>query len=438
MKLKTIRDRKAALLIAGLAAVVAAGATLAARATEMDRQRGEGSAAVGMEGMDTGGMNMTMDGSVQLTAEELGQFGVAFGTVDERTLESGIRTVGIVTFDETRMAHVAPKFGGFIEHLYVDFTGQQVRAGQPLAEIYSPELVSAQEELLLSASLDQSLGQSPVPGVRAGKSNLAEVARRRLRLWDISDSQIDRVVETGEASRTLTLFAPVSGIVVEKPVLQGEAIQPGQSLYTIADLADVWIEAELRERDAGAVREGSEAVVELDAFPGRPIRGQVDYVYPTLESTARTLTARIPISNPDGRLKPGMYATVRLSMPTRTALTVPASAVVYTGERSLVFVDMGAGKLMPQEVEIGTASGEYTEVLAGVEPGQSVVTSAQYLLDSESNMAEVMRSMMGMTAPSDMENMGMDMSDGSPSGMQLEGMEMQGADVREMTPPDRE
>jgi RND family efflux transporter MFP subunit len=235
------------------------------------------------------------------------------------------------------------------------------------------------------------------------------------------------VLRTGRIRRTLTLHAPVSGVVVEKQVLQGQAVQSGQTLYTIADLSNVWVEAELREADAGAVQEGAPATVEFAAFSGRPLRGTVEYIYPTLQNEARTLKARISIPNPEGRLKPGMYATVRLSTPTRATLTVPTSAVVQTGERAVVFVDMGGGKIMPQEVEVGRTAGQYTEILAGIEPGQRVVTSAQYLIDSESNMAEVMKSMIGMGG--DMG--GMDMSG-------MEGMDMKGADMKGMKMPRKE
>jgi len=416
-------------LAAGLALVVLIGAAaifaLARGGTGGDGS-GEGSGTTQAAAEhEMAGMAMPTDGSVQLTADQIRQFGITFGGVEQRTLESEVRTVGIVGFDETRMAEVAPKFGGFIERLHVDFTGQPVRRGQPLAEIYSPELVAAQEELLLAARLDDNLNQSAVPGVDASSSRLLDAAIRRLRLWDVSEAQIREVLRTGQARRTLTLYAPVAGVVVEKQVLRGQAVEPGQTLYTIADLSEVWVEAELREADAGAVQEGSSALIELSAFPGRPIPGRVEYVYPTLQSEARTLKARIAIPNPDGRIKPGMYAAVQLSSPSREALTVPTSAVVNTGERSIVFVDLGAGRLQPQEVETGRVAGEYTEVLAGVEPGQRVVTSAQYILDSESNMAEVMKSMIGMTSSGEMG--GMDMSGGS-----MEGMEMPGADMQDM------
>ena len=362
----------------------------------------------GMEGM--AGMNMGGDGTVQLTADQIRQFGITFGAVDMRMLEDEVRTVGVVTFDETRIAQVAPKFGGFVERLHVDFTGQPVRRGQPLLEIYSPELVAAQEELLVARRLERTMDESTVPGVPAGSSNLLAAARRRLRLWDISEAQIEEILRTGEVRRTLTLHAPASGVVVEKNVVEGQAIQAGQTLYTIADLSEVWIDAELREAEAGSVREGSGATIELAAYPGRPFKGRVEYVYPTLQAVSRTLRARVAVANSEGRLRPGMYATVRITTPTRRALTVPSSAVIRTGERSMVFVDMGGGSLMPHEVETGRTGDEYVEILSGVEPGQRVVTSAQFLLDSESNLAEVMKAMMGQMGASDMGDMkGMDM-----------------------------
>lgn len=417
------RTRAALYGAAALAIVAVVGLVITAMQNgDNDVSTGE---IAGMEGM--GGMDMSMDGSVRLTAAQIQEFGVTLGSAEMRALDNEVRTVGIVNFDETRMAQVAPKFGGFIERLHVNFTGQPVRRGQPLMEIYSPELVAAQEELLLGARLDADLGASAIPGVSGNSADLAQVARRRLQLWDISDAQINQLLETGRVRRTLTLYAPASGIVVEKSALEGQAVQPGQTLYTIADLSEVWVEAEIREADAGSVQEGSSARVEFAASPGRSIPGRVEYVYPTMQSEARTLKARVAIPNPDGRIKPGMYATVRLSSPSRSALTVPSSALVYTGERTVVFVEMGGGELMPQEVEVGRVAGEFTETLSGIEPGQRVVTSAQYILDSESNMAEVMRSMIGMGGEMDMG--GMDMSGGS-----MEGMEMQGADMRGMTP----
>lgn len=420
------------LILGGIAVALVAGMVWAIAATRSEDDAPAKQAAdsmAGMEGMEEGmaGTDMSSDGSVQLTANQISQFGITFGTVDMRTLENEVRTVGIVNFDETRMAQVAPKFGGFVERLYANFTGQPVQQGQRLLEIYSPELVAAQEELLVARRLERIMDESVVPGVPAGSSNLLAAARRRLRLWDISEAQVEEILRTGEVQRTLTLHAPASGVVVDKNVVEGQAIQPGQTLYTIADLSEVWVEAKLREAEAGSVREGSAADIELAAYPGRPFKGRVEYVYPTLDDESRTLEARIAVANSEGRLKPGMYATVRITTPTQRALTVPASAVIRTGERSMVFVDMGGGRLMPHEVETGRTGDDYVEILSGVEPGQRVVTSAQFLLDSESNLGEVMKAMMGMGGDmGDMERM--DMSGGDTKGMDMT-MD-KGADVK--------
>ncbi|MEO8193221.1 MAG: efflux RND transporter periplasmic adaptor subunit [Gemmatimonadales bacterium] len=341
------------------------------------------------------GMQDTPAGEVELTASQLSQFGVTFDTVKLRTLSNQVRTAGIVAFDETRVAQITPKFAGYVDRLYVNATGQAVSRGQPVAAIFSPELVAAQAELLLAGHLDRTLGQSPVPGAQAGGPSLLSAARQRLRLWDISESQIDEILRGGKVQRTLTLYSPVSGIVVEKNVVQGQSVTPGMQLMTVADLSTIWVTAELRESDAGGVRQGSQATVELSAFPGQTLAGRVSYVYPTLQAEARTIKARIVLPNPSGRVKPGMYATVRMTTPMASALTVPASAVLQTGDRSYVFVEQPGGKLMPRDVRLGRRDAAYIEVVSGVRNGDLVVTSAQFLLDSESNLGEVMRGMIG-------------------------------------------
>ncbi|MFL5574401.1 MAG: efflux RND transporter periplasmic adaptor subunit [Gemmatimonadaceae bacterium] len=366
-------------------------------------------------------------GTARLSADQIRQFGVTFDTAGVRTLASTVRAAGVVAVDEARVAQVAPKVGGVAERLYVAVTGQPVRRGQPLLELYSPELLAAQEELLVARRLDQTVGEASVPGVPAATTDLLGAARRRLRLLDVSDAQIAEVLRTGRARRTVTIYAPASGVVTEKGVVRGQAVQPGQSLYTVADLSRVWVEAALREADAASVRPGTAAEIELAAAPGHPLTGRVSYIYPVLDSTARAVRARIEVANPRELLKPGMYGTVRLTTPSRTALTVPASAVVHTGERDLVFVDMGGGELMVHEVVVGTTAGDYTEVLSGLERGQRVVTSAQFLLDAESNLAEVVKSMMGQMGASDTQGM-----------QDMPGMNDKGADMRGMpgmTPP---
>ena len=360
---------------------------------------------------DMGGMNMSPGGTVQLTANQIRQFGVTFGTVEQRMLDNTVRTVGTVAVDETGLSDVTPRFGGYVERLYVGATGQPVRKGQPLMDVYSPELVAAEQELLVAAKLQATVGGSSVPGVPPASSDLVAAAKQRFALWDISDAQVDSILESGRVRRTLTLYAPASGVVREKDVVQGQAITAGTMVYRIANLRDVWVDVALREQDAASVRHGARAVIALASAPGRPIDGRVAYIYPVLDSTARTVRARVEVPNPAGLLKPGMYATVRLSTPSRRALAVPSSAVLNTGERTLVFVDMGHGQLMPMDVVTGRTSGTYTEVVSGLEAGQRVVTSAQYLLDSESNLAEVIKSMIGQENMSDMNGARMNPND---------------------------
>lgn len=359
----------------------------------------------GMQGMGSS------DGNVQVTAAQVREFGITFGTVEERTLDAGVQASGVVALDESRLVRVAPKVGGFAERVYVEVTGAPVRAGQPLLELYAPDVLAAEEELLLAQRLDRTSGESAVPGMPAGTADLAGAARRRLRLLDVPEAQIAKVLRTGRPRRTFTLYAPAGGVVLEKLVVQGQSVAAGATLYTIGDLSRVWIDVAVREADASALRAGVAAEVQLAALPGRAMRGRVEYLYPTLDPTTRTVRARIGVPNLDGALKPGMYAAVRLAAPARSALVAPASAVVNTGERTMVFMDMGGGSLMPMDVQVGRTSGGYTELLSGLNRGDRVVTSAQFLLESESNVGDVMRSMMGQTGAGDMGAPGGDMKD---------------------------
>jgi multidrug efflux pump subunit AcrA (membrane-fusion protein) len=250
-----------------------------------------------------------------------------------------------------------------------------------------------------------------VEGVAGGARELLESARRRLTYWDVSEDQIEGIVESGEVRRTLTLHAPASGIVTDKDVFEGQAFQPGRNLYMIADLARVWVNAEIFEADIPFVHEGMPAEISMAARPGETLRGTIEYVYPTLSDRTRSMTARIAVQNPRGELKPGMYATARLTADLGDALTVPTPAVLYSGERAVAFVDMGGGRLMPHELRLGTQGEGYVQVLEGLESGQRVVTSAQFLLDSESNLAEVMQAMMAQMSLSDMGSMEMPETD---------------------------
>lgn len=355
-----------------------------------------GSSATSKSATDMPGMNMSNDGSVTLTAQDERRFGITYGIVQMRPLSNEVRTVGTVLVNETRLAKVTPKFSGYVERLYVNFVGQPVRRGQPLAAVFSPDLLAAQQELLLASRLSKSIAGSAVPGVPGSSVDLVAAAKQRLRLWDVSEAQINAVLSSGRVMRTVPLYAPASGIVLDKKVVQGQAIQAGEELYTIADLSDVWVDAQIREVDAGVVSVGTPSTLEFTSYPGRLFAGHVTYVYPVLTEQARTVRARIAVANPGGLLKPGMYATVRLSTTGQSALSVPRSAVVQTGERALVFVDRGGGKLLPRTIQLGRSGSDYIEVVSGVQAGQRVVTSAQFLIDSESNLGEAMKAMTGM------------------------------------------
>ena len=424
-----VRHHRAAVALGSVVLVVALVLVIRhARATSTTA-KGASSAKAGKNDM-AGMSGMSTDGAVHLTPAQLTTFGVTFGTVQRRTLTTDVRTAGTVVMDEARVATVTPKINGFVERLYVNTTGQPVRRGEPLAEIYSPDLIAAEEELLLARRLDRTVGESAVPGVPSSSGELLAAARRRLRLWDVSDAQIDDVLRTGRSRRTITLYSPATGVVTEKKVTQGQAVQAGTEIYVVADLSDVWVDAQVRESDAADLRVGSGADLEFATYPGRTYKGRVTFLYPTVAEQTRSLRARITIANVDGRLKPGMYATVRLSSPTRSTLTVLRSAVLQTGERAVVFVDQGKGALRPVDVVTGRAAGEYVEILSGLEPGQHVVTSAQFLLDSESNLAEVMKSMIGMGGGASAG--GADMKGIDESGGDTKGQEMKGADTRGM------
>jgi membrane fusion protein, copper/silver efflux system len=341
---------------------------------------------------------------VMLTEAEARRIGVTYAVATMGSLEREIRTVGQVTFDETRVTTISPKIDGWIEQLYVNIEGQAIAAGTPLFAIYSPMLVAAQEELLLARRLSDEVrdaGAEP----RANAASLLASARRRLEYWDVPQPEIQRIESGGKVQRTVALPSPVGGFVVQKNVLQGQRVMAGDALYRIADLSTVWVEGEVFERDLAAVRVGQSVTAELDALPGVTRRGRITYVYPTVNPETRTARVRVELSNRRMELKPGMYATLR--WPGRgaaSALTVPRSAVVSTGERNLVFVKRGDGMLEPRLVSIGGATGDRIEILRGLVAGETVVASATFLLDAESNLGALFGGMgdmpgMDMTAP---------------------------------------
>ena len=335
-------------------------------------------------------------GPVTLTPDAERRIGVTYTVATSGTLAPDIRTVGQVTFDETRVKAISPKVDGWVERLHVDFTGQPVRVGDPLLALYSPMLVAAQEELILAKRLASEVSAGTSDAIQGAQELLAS-ARRRLTYWDVPPSEIERIERTGEVQRTITLRAAASGVVVEKLVLSGQRIMAGDALYRVADLSVVWVEGEVFEQDLAAVRIGLPAVAEFEAYPGEQWSGRIAYLYPTLNPETRTARVRVALANPGLRIKPGMYATLRFSGAAREdVLTVPRSAVLSTGERNLVFGRQPDGQLQPREVRIGAAAGERVEVLAGLTPGERVVASATFLVDAESNLGSALGGMGNM------------------------------------------
>jgi RND family efflux transporter MFP subunit len=324
--------------------------------------------------------------AVTIPPERAQLLGIRSAPVMAGVSGSTLRTVGHVVIDERRREVVHTKYEGYVEKLYVDFTGKPVRRGQPLLAIYSPELVAAQKEYLVARGAQERLGESSVPGVAKGGTELAEAARQRLRSLDVSPDEIAALERTGSTRRTITLRSPVSGLVIQKTAFEGMKVSPSDRLYEIADLSRVWILAEVYEKDLAAVRVGLPARVVLPNQPGRDWRGMVSFVSPTVKPETRTVEARIDLSNADGLLKPDMFADVYLEGASSSVLTVPESAVIQTGERTLVFVDKGQGHYEPREVSIGERIPAGYRVRGGLVAGERVVVSANFLLDSESSI----------------------------------------------------
>ena len=367
--------------------------------------------AVAMKGHNHAAMAASQGaGPVRLTSEQAQRIGVTYATATEGAMTSAVRTVGTVTYDETKLVNVNPKVEGWVEKLYVDFTGAPVSKGQPLMAVYSPMLVSAQEELILARKLlaDASGSEAATTNAR----ELLDAARRRLSYWDIPATEIERIEQSGTAQKSVVLRAPASGLVMEKTVFQGQRIMPGMDLYKIADLSRVWIEGEVFEKDLSLIKLGSRARITFDSYPGEEFSGTVSYVYPTITPDSRTGRVRIELPNPGLKLRPGMYANMEFQIAVHhQGIHIPRSAILQTGERTVVFVRTADGSLTPREIKVGTISADHVEVLSGLAAGEVVVASANFLVDAESNLGAAMGAMSNMPAPKPSADMpGMDMS----------------------------
>jgi RND family efflux transporter MFP subunit len=324
--------------------------------------------------------------AISLSPERQQAIGIQLGKAEVRDLSRTIRTVGRVALDETLLYQVRPKFEGFVEELFVDYTGKSVRKGQPLLSIYSPELLAAQQEYLLALRARRRLGDSANPQVALGAVELLQSAKQKLLLWDIQPADIERLETTGQPQKALPLYSPVDGFVMTKNAVRGGRVMPSDTLFEIGGTSRVWLLADVYEAEAAAVHTGDPAQMTLPYLPGRVWKGKVAFIAPVLDETTRTIKVRLEFPNPDAALKPGMFADVVLEEALGRVLTVPESAIMTTGTRSLVFVARDGGRFEPREVKTGARVDAWYEIREGLATGEKVVTQANFLVDSESRL----------------------------------------------------
>jgi Cu(I)/Ag(I) efflux system membrane fusion protein/cobalt-zinc-cadmium efflux system membrane fusion protein len=357
---------------------------------------GPGKSPMGMDLIPVYEDELSQNGTVTIDPVTVQNIGVRTATVERRPLQRNVRTVGRVDYDETRRTDVNTKIAGWVEKLYVDFTGQQVTVGQPLLEIYSPDLVAAQEEYLTALDYHRRLQVSAAGNVVSGASDLLAAAAQRLRYWDITAAQIGELERAQTVQRRMTIYSPQQGVVTHKSVLDGQYVKPGEHLYRIAELSTVWVLADIYEYELPWLKTGQQATVTLSYLPGKAFTGRITYIDPYLNPKTRTATARIILDNPVGELKPGMYAEVEIKTPVSgDAVVVPVQAIIHSGRRRVAIVSLGEGRFQPRDIEVGVESEGNYQVLQGLREGETIVTSAQFLIDSESNLKEAVSAMRG-------------------------------------------
>jgi Cu(I)/Ag(I) efflux system membrane fusion protein len=328
---------------------------------------------------------------VEISPEKQQLIGVKIATVSMRPLRKVIRTVGRIEYDERRLRTVNTKVEGWIDKLYIDYTGRYVQKGEPMAELYSPELLATQEEYLsiLKWRKEKSTTAGTGAMISGDAEALVEAAKKRLQRYDISEAQIRELEQTGKARRTLVIYSPTNGYVVQKMALQGMKVMPGEKLFDVADLSTVWVIADIYEYELPFIKVGENAAITLSYLPGKQLSSKIDYVYPALSGETRTARVRFSIPNPDGRLKPQMYTTAEVKISLGSKLAIPDDAVIDTGTRQIVYVDKGEGYFEPREVMLGLRAEGYREVLMGLKAGEKVAASATFLIDSESQLKGV-------------------------------------------------
>jgi RND family efflux transporter MFP subunit len=325
-------------------------------------------------------------GTVEIPPEKQQLMGVEYGAAEYEAASSSIRAAARVTLDETRMAKVQTKLEGWIDQVFADFTGKLVKKGDPLLSLYSPEAVATQQEFLLAVKAQRAMQDNPVHEMLGSTENLVAAAKKRLELWDISDAQIDEISRTGEALKNLTLYSPISGFVMERNAFPSQRVTPDTVLYTVADLSTVWVIADVFEYEAVNIRLNQPATLTLAYLPGRTFHGRVSYILPQVDPATRTLKVRVEVANPGYVLKPDMYGEVELQTGGARRLVVPQSAVLNSGDHQTVFVDRGNGYFEPRAVKIGEQLDGRIEILSGLKPGERIVISGNFLMDSESRL----------------------------------------------------
>ncbi len=334
-------------------------------------------------------------GTIRISPQKQQLIGVQYGVATVAGGMHTFRSVGRVSMDETRVAKVQTKIEGWIDKVFVDFTGKFVEKGQPLLTLYSPEMLASQQEYLLALRGRELLRDSPLPGTGQQSDSLIQAARKRLELWDLSEAQIAEITRTGKPLQNVTLYSPISGFVMMRNAFPKQRITPETELYTVADLSRVWIMADVFENESPMIRTGMPVRLSLSYAGGRRLQGRVDYIQPQVDMTTRTLKVRIEAENPDLVLKPEMFVDVEFQVSTPPRVTVPAEAVLNSGLRKTVFVDRGNGYLEPRQVETGERAGNRVEITSGLRAGERVVTSGNFLIDSESQLKSAAAGMAG-------------------------------------------
>ena len=323
---------------------------------------------------------------VQLSPERLQSIGVRMGRVERKSISDEIRVTGNVAVDETKLAYVQTRYPGYIQKVFADATYQYLRKGQPLFTIYSPDLAATEREYLVAKQNQKHVEGTTIPGVAEAAASLLEAATERLRQWGVPQKEIARLESTGQVQQELTVESPVSGYITERNALPNLTVQPETRLYTVTDLSTVWVFAEVFQNDLGRIKVGDRATLTVDSYPGKTFEGRINFIYPQVDMTTRTVRARLAFPNPGLKLTPGMFVNVALQVPQGAQLVIPAGGVLQSGTRQIVFVNRGDGYLEPRDVELGVRNGENLVVSKGLKEGEEIVTSANFLIDSESQL----------------------------------------------------